>query len=366
MPGLVGDRAGRGADLEQLYRLVHTLRSGSPDAVIHVSHDRAGRPPDPVRLRQAGVTKASQDVGGYGDWSHVQRYLDAVRWLRNSGPEVAWVVNLTAHDHPLRPVEQIEADLAASPDDGYLEHFDVFGPGSRWPRHRAEGRYLYRHRRLLPLGETAKHRLRPIMVVNRLQPWLRVHVAYGLTVGLRQPASVVPYDRAAATGAGSLRLYGGSAYATLRWPVALSLLELAEDPVLRRRFAHALSPEEAFMQTALLNHTGYRLVDDARRYWDFSQSAMNHPRVLGLDDLPAALASRADFGRKFTDPAVLDEIDRRTGVSPVGGGSDARAQAGASTTVSMPARLVALVPAVRAGAAPAVDGAPSSATSVVR
>lgn len=299
-------------DPEQLYRLVRRLRQGSPQAVIHVSHDRRGEPVDLTELHMAGATDWSLDRGGYGDWTHVQRYLDTVRWLRDSKHEVGWVTNLTAQDYPLRPVAAIEADLAASTADGFMEFFDMFSADSHWPERRARGRYLYRHVRISPLPPALARRARPLMTVNRLQPLLRVHTAYGLTVGvpsLDVPASARRYRDPAPAPRETMRLYGGSAYSTLTWPTAMRLLELAGDRDLINLFHRTLSPEEAFAQTVLMNYTEARLVNDARRYWDFTGTQGNHPRVLGAADLPAALASGADFGRKFADPAVLDRID---------------------------------------------------------
>lgn len=288
--------------VEQLYRLVRTLRSGSPDAVIHVSHDRRGEQISLSALASAGATQVQLDEGGYGDFTHVQRYLDASQWL-GTQPPVDWVTNLTGSDYPLRPLREIEADLAGSPVEGYLEYHDIFGPGCTWPRRRGVDRYLYQHRRVVRLSDTAARRLRPVMALNRVQPWLRLHVAYGLTVGFRHPLP---------PGRKSLRLYGGSAYSTLRWPVVADLLTLSRDRDLLSLFTRALSPEEAFAQTLLLNGTSHVLVNDSRRFYDFSMTRRNHPRTLGVDDVPAALASGADFGRKFDmsrDPAVLDQLD---------------------------------------------------------
>ena len=288
--------------VEQIYRLVRTLRSGSPHAVIHVSHDRRGERVSLSALASAGATHVHLDQGGYGDFTHVQRYLDAARWL-GTQPPVEWVTNLTGSDYPLRPLREIEADLAGSQVDGYLEYHDVLGPGGTWPQRRGVDRYRYQHRRVVRLSDSAARRLRPVMALNRVQPWLRVHVAYGLTVGFRHPLPV---------GRSGLRLYGGSAYSTLRWPVVADLLTLSCDRDLLALFTRALSPEEAFVQTLLLNETSYVLVNDSRRFYDFSMTRQNHPRTLGVDDVSAALASGADFGRKFDmsrDPTVLDVLD---------------------------------------------------------
>jgi hypothetical protein len=287
-------------DPDQVLRLVRRLRAGSPTSVVHVSHDAHGERLDDAALAALGVA-VRYEPGGYGDYSHVRRYLDAVAWLRETGRQVDWVVNLTGQDYPLRPIADIEVDLADSTADGYLEYFDCFGPDSPWPQHRARSRYQFRHRRLVPLTARRALQLRPLQALNRVQPLVRVHVAYGLTVGIRRRSIFGP-DR---------RLYGGSAFCTLRWPVALHLLETAEtEPRLVDVFRHALSPVEAFTQTVLVNSGRFALVNDPRRYFDFRETRLNHPKTLTADDLPRALASGADFGRKFADPAVLDALDR--------------------------------------------------------
>jgi hypothetical protein len=156
----------------------------------------------------------------------------------------------------------------------------------------------------MPLTDGQARRLRPLQVLNRVQPLVRVHVAYGFTLGVRRRGVFGP----------DLRLYGGSAYSSLRWPVALHLLETAEtDSRLVDAFRNTLSPEEAFAQTVLVNAGTFRLVNDARRYFDFSRTELNHPKTLTAEDLPRALDSGADFGRKFdmaTDPDVFDALDR--------------------------------------------------------
>ena len=143
--------------VEQIYRLVRTLRSGSPHAVIHVSHDRRGERVSLSALASAGATHVHLDQGGYGDFTHVQRYLDAARWL-GTQPPVEWVTNLTGSDYPLRPLREIEADLAGSQVDGYLEYHDILGPDSTWPQRRGVDRYRYQHRRVVRLSDSGPSR----------------------------------------------------------------------------------------------------------------------------------------------------------------------------------------------------------------
>jgi hypothetical protein len=288
-------------DPGQVARLVRTLKAGSPDAVVHVSHDFTSSPLDAAALTALPGVLVRPAEGGYGDFSHVRRYLDAVEDLVAGGLQVDWVVNLTGQDYPLRPLADSEADLLAGGVDGYLEFFPALDPGSAtWPVRRARSRYLFRHRRLASLSPAAGRRLRPLQAINRIQPFVRFHVAYGLTVGLRRRSPFGP----------GFELYGGSAYSSLSWDCVAHLREFcAARPDVVRHYEHTLSPEESMFQTILVNSGRFTLTGDCRRYFDFRGSTSNHPRVLGLDDLPRALASGADFARKIEDPAVLDALD---------------------------------------------------------
>lgn len=287
----------------QVARLVRTLSAGSPGCLVHVSHDEAGDPLDPALGHLPGVhVQAAR--GGYGDFTHVRRYLEAVDWVVRSGHQVDWVVNLTGQDYPLRPVAEAEADLAAGGFDGYLEWFDALDPASsHWGPRRSRSRYHFRHRRLVALSPAARRRLRPLQAVNLVQPLVRLHTSYGLTLGVRTRSPFGP----------GFRLYGGSAYSSLSWPCVAHLRDFcARRPDVVRHYAATLSPEESIFQTILVNSGRFRLANDCRRYFDFSGSAFNHPRVLGPADLPRALASGADLGRKFDgerDPSVLDLLD---------------------------------------------------------
>jgi hypothetical protein len=109
-----------------------------------------------------------------------------------------------------------------------------------------------------------------------------------------------------------LRPYHGSDWFTLSRR-AVDVLLAAPDAVIDH-FLHTIVPTEAFAHTVLVA-SGLRLVNDNRRWTEFTPGSAN-PRVLGLADLDAALASGADFARKFDDPAVLNEIDRRLTSTP--------------------------------------------------
>lgn len=295
---------------EQVDRLVATIKQYSPDSVVHISHDRHGARLDVEALEAHSDTHVEFHEGGYGDYSHVDRYLAGVDFLDRNGIEVDWFVNITGQDYPLVPLDQAEAELESSGMDGFMEYWDMYGPDSQWPATRVHSRYQFQHRRLMPLSPAAKRRLRPLQAVNRVQPFVRVHVSYGLVVGRRAQSPFGPGQE--------LQLYGGSAFSSLRWPVVAYLHDyLAGHPDLVHYFRHTLSPVEAVFQTVLCSSPQFRsgefrLDPDCKRYFDFSETEFNHPKDLTAEDLPAAMASGAHFARKFDyerRPELMDVLD---------------------------------------------------------
>jgi hypothetical protein len=107
-----------------------------------------------------------------------------------------------------------------------------------------------------------------------------------------------------------VRAYAGSQWWNLsREAVEYVLGFVDRHPDFRRYHEHTLLTEEIFFQSALVG-AGFEgrddLVNDNLRFmrWPAGQS---HPRVLGVDDLPAMLASGKLFARKF-DPGTDAEV----------------------------------------------------------
>jgi hypothetical protein len=288
---------------EQLTRLVHAVKRHSPNSVVHISHDVNGARLDVAELQSLPDVVVQFHEGGYGDFSHVDRYMAAVDWLNAEGVHVDWLVNITGQDYPLRPLRHAEDELVQSGADGFMEYWDALGPDSHWPRRRVRSRYHFHHRRLMPLTAKQKRLLRPLQALNRIQPLLRVHVSYGLALGYRVRSPFGP----------DLRLHGGSAFASLSWPVVAYLREyFTRRPDVVEYFRHCLSPVEAVFQTIVCSSGQFNLVPDCKRYFDFRGSEFNHPKSLTADDLPLAMASGAHFARKFDyerNPELMDVLD---------------------------------------------------------
>ena len=293
----------------QIERLVRTIVRGAPDALVVVDHDRSFEPPDPAVISGLGAVLRLAD-GGYGDMSHVRRWLTTARWLEDEGIAYRWLSNLTGQDYPVRPIPDIHAELERSDADAYIQSFEVLNPEqTKWGVTRGRTRYEYRHHRLAKLSARSQRVLRPLQAVNLVQPWVRVTTSTGFGIGVREQS---PWD--------DVMLRGGSFFCTLSRLAVESVLRFSEArPDVAAHLEGSIAPDEVYIQTALgwaqEHHPlakDLQISDSCRRYFDFSDSSFNHPKTFQVADVPTVLASGADFARKFDEarfPGVLDRVD---------------------------------------------------------
>jgi hypothetical protein len=264
-----------------LARLVRTLRAGSPVATIAVHHD--GRRCPAPELPGAQLIAPAWPVE-WGHGSQLAAVLRCLRWAL-ARSDFAWLVLLSGQDYPVRPVPAIEADLARADAGAFVEALPVEplrlrrGAVGEFAR-----RYHYRWFRVPPALAAALARADPLVQVRRLPS--------GAYAGLPAPQRGIHH---------------GSDWFTLSRRAAEAVVAAPGE----RRFERTIVPTEAFVQTVLAQCADLRLVPDNRRYAPFARPDDPRPRELGFADLDAALASGADFARKFADVAVLEEIDRR-------------------------------------------------------
>jgi hypothetical protein len=313
----------------QIARLVNVITEGNPDAIVLISHDDAGEALDVAGLRARGNVHVLFHRGGYGDFSHLERYFAAVDWLEENGIDYAWLENLSGQDYPLRPITEIEAELDATSFDGFLLYTAVF-PQRVPPEadHGADGyqlappfdatmRYDYRHWRLGKPSLAKLRMLRPFMVLNLVQPWVRVSNSYA-ALGIRYRHNVF--------GPG-FYCYGGSFFCTLRAEAVRYVRDYARaNPETVARFRRFLAPEEAFFQSVLVNSGRFKLSTDYKRYIDWTGCTHTHPRTLSTADVPALLASDAHWARKLDldkDAELFDILDQRVRREPRRRGGDA-------------------------------------------
>jgi hypothetical protein len=290
----------------QVERLIRRLREQSPSSPIVVNHDVRAEPLDRAGLERRWDVVVIDGEGGYSDLSHARRWLQTVAWLDEHGVAYDWLSNLSGQCYPVRSLAAVHAELGETDADAFIETFDTGDPlVSTWGLRLADTRYRFAHRRVTALSTTQMKVLRPVQAVNRVQPWVRVTTATGLTVGRR--VSQTPFDD-------ELVLRGGSFFTTLRRPAVEHVVRFTvERADVMSHLATCLAPSEVVFQTALGASDSLRVVNDCRRYFDFSRTRYNRPRTLDLTDLPKVLASGKDFARKLDldrDPELFDLFDQ--------------------------------------------------------
>jgi hypothetical protein len=307
----------------QVARLVEVIKEGSPDSVVLISHDDSGPPLDVRRLEALPGVHVFNVPCSYGDFSHLDRYFDAVDWLDAQGVEYDWLENITGQDYPLRPIAEIERRLADSELDGFLQYAPVFPDETPPSADRGAGpdyqlckpfdaamRYRYRHWRIGRPTRAKQRWLRPLMAVDWMQPWVRVSLAFS-TIGIRRRTSIFSDD---------FICYGGSFFCTLSARAVRYARKFArENPDIVDFFRSTQAPDEVFLHTVLVNSGEFRFLPDRKRYIDYSRTRNNHPKTLGVPDLERMLASGDHWARKFDinhDAEVLDILDRHIRRAP--------------------------------------------------
>lgn len=302
----------------QVARLVETLKEGSPNAFVLISHDIEGPALDVTRLEALPGVKVLLEKGGYGDFSHLERYFAAVDWLEDNGIEYDWLEVFSGQDYPIRPIAEIErniAQMAADGYDGFMLYTPVFHDnvpeGADWgagpefkldSKFGARMRYAYRNWRFGKPTPRKQLWLKPLMGLDLLQPWFRIDLAF-CTFGVRRR---IPLPD-------GWILYGGWFFTTLSRRAVRYVRDYArENPDMMRYYRTVSAPEEIFLQTTLLNSGKFRFVPDSRHYIDFSVTKNGHPRTLDLGDVDKLKASDAHWARKLDldrGSALLDVLD---------------------------------------------------------
>lgn len=289
----------------QAARLVRTIRRLQPEAFVLVCHDELAGYCTAAKVQRAvdADVFTARELGRRGGFSLIQPYFDAVDWLSARGICYDWIVYLSAQDYPVQPLCRLEERLATGGYDGYLRYWDVRDPVSPWGRrHQGVRRYFYQYAEAPPWAAPA---LRALKVFNGFQPLVHVQMTYGPRVGLRRGPPLAP----------GLTIWAGKAWTILSRGCAEYVAESGRtQSELMRWFHRTLVPDEAVVQTLLVNSGRFHLCGDDLRYMDFTGSKDGRPRTLTEQDLPVITGGAYCFARKFDpDARVLDLLDEGIG-----------------------------------------------------
>lgn len=292
---------------KQIYRLVDTIKKSETDSLVIVSHDFSSCNLDVATLNNLPGVQVLSGRVIRGDFSIVQEYLDTVDWLLSHNIDFDWLINLSGQDYPTQPLSQIEKFLAETSYDGFIEYFEVFSALSHWSIREGYNRYLYRYHKqefINKLPDWVKELLTPVKIINYMQPFFRLNIAYGM-VGVRN--SLI-FDE-------NFICYGGSFLCTLSKKCVQYLHEFYHaNPEIVDYYKGVCNSDESFIQTVLINSRLFKLCNDNKFYFDFSQTRNGRPAILTTDDYASLAQSDTHFARKFDinkDSAILDLLDRK-------------------------------------------------------
>lgn len=286
----------------QIYRLINVIKQSSPSSLVLLSHDFSSCPLDLGKLKQySGIELIKRTKSARrGDDSVLEIYLDAVNWLYNRDRDFDWLICLSGQDYPIQPIADIEAFLADTKYDGFIQHWEVLSENSPWSRAAGHKRFFAQY---VTLPQWSKWWLRKVCYIEPMIPALKVQWRFA-SIGLA--ANSTPFND-------SFKCYGGWYWNTLsRRCIDFLMSYLEEHPDFWQFYRRTLAPEESLPATVLVNSDRFSLCNDCLRYLKFPSDLFGYAQSLTVDDYPQLVRSNAHFARKFdseSDSKILDLLD---------------------------------------------------------
>lgn len=244
-------------------------------------------------------------------WGHISYWLAfraALQTLYETSQAPEWFVLLSGSDYPTQPPSSVLQQLETGGFDAYLDHRRIrhpFVPDS-YVNYEDHG---FGRAEWIPLAYdryVAVTAWLPGISLKEMKP---IRAPIGI---MRSEFLVRPFTPFSST----VHCFGGDGWITGNRKTAERIL--AQNDLNRALLAHYSTraiPEESLTHTILCNQTDLRISADNLRYADWTADGA-HPKILRMEDLPAILASKAHFARKFdlqNHGEVLDAIDQVIG-----------------------------------------------------
>ena len=295
---------------EQIYRLVKTIKRMSPNSYILISHDIKGCYLDTMPLKNFPEVEVIKGLGGRGDFSIIQGYLNALDWLFSHNVQFDWLFNLSGQDYPIQPLTKVEKLLAETKYDGFIRYCNVLSDSDQnpWGSREGQNRYLYQYWRFcesLSVWERAFLKL-PRIVVNNVQNLVKINSTYGLMLGIRSTSSPFKDD---------FFCYAGSYFHTISWKCVKYLYKFCkQNKTLVSYYKKTCIPDESFIQTILLNSGLFNFCNDNLRYYNWSKTNGGSPLVLTNKHYFDLVESHTFFARKFDikeNTKIIDMLEEK-------------------------------------------------------
>ncbi|MEG5000117.1 beta-1,6-N-acetylglucosaminyltransferase [Microcoleus sp. B4-D4] len=292
---------------QQIYRLVRTIKKSSPNSQILINHNfnRCDLDLTPLQELSDVHLLTNQEYLIRADFScQVEPYLNAIDWLFANNSDFDWLINLTGQDYPTQPLSKTEDFLAKTNSDGFIRYWDVLAEGIPWETQKGFKRYYCRYWRIPGRWSYSfLKEFQQLSAVQKLTP-LQFYLSYGPLVGIPRRSTLFS-DR--------FICYGGWAWYTLSRKCAAYIKDFVNTrPDFVDYYQKTVVPEESFIQTILVNNKNLNLVNDDKRYIDYTNAIAGSPRTLTVQDYATITNGNFHFARKFDikqDAEILDKLD---------------------------------------------------------
>lgn len=288
----------------QILKLVQALQnSHSTEHFILIDHDYTATNLNPdifSRMPNVHILK-SKEKRYRGDFSLIDPYFRAIKYLFEKHIDYDWLIYISGQDYPLICIDEMEAFLEDTSYEGFIKFYEA---STRWKENNQK-RYLNQY---LRIPENLSWMLKPLLVrkarIEKYTP-IKLYPNYGAVIGL--PAKATPFSK-------DFKLYRGYQWHTLsKSCVDYIRIFVEESPRTIKYFKRTIAPDEAIIQTILVNAKKFNLCNDHKRFFTFQGSQGGHPRNLTLEDFREISGKGYHFARKFDEdlhPGVLEIIDR--------------------------------------------------------
>lgn len=277
----------------QLMRLISCLNRmfDSPPIVCH--HNFAITPFDTSSIPQNVDFVKPHVQTRWGKFSTIDAELKALEMLYGRADAPDWFVLLSGSDYPIKSADKIVEDLAAKPYDVCMHHeivkYDSLKSG--WQKLGYQ-RYCIVRGWLPTLNRQGKPQKKFFTI-------------------LKNPSLTkffIPFSD-------EFPCFVGDHFFSANHRAAQYLIDShnANRELASYYRKSTIFPTESYYQTIFCNSSDIRVENNNWRYIDWSNKDDPHPKLLGLEDLPAIQASSAHFARKLdidVDPIIFDEIDK--------------------------------------------------------
>ena len=295
-------------ELDQVIRLMKTIRIGSPLSAILLHHDAKNPAPDEEMLQRLNVQLVSPRISAaWGDFSLVDAVLNSVSYTLRA-IDFDWLVVLSGQDYPLRPFSTLESELRNSPYDAFVKATPVsMGPyGFRYyMRYWKLPKMPFIHRLPSPIQEILGCAQKKL---SQSKTWLRIQP------GPRNTPTRLGLGIFGHPFSNTFVCHKGSQWFTLSKRAAAYLIQFGQkQPNILGHYRQTLIPDESYFQTVLWNAKDLRVCEDHRRFILWDDAKLAHPVTLTMQHYDSMIQSGKDFGRKFdmaVDAKVLDALDQ--------------------------------------------------------